>query len=120
MLVIVCCLLLLLFWVKASRINPGKYPHAQPDIVAAWQSLLLSYCRRFTGLLLIWIILAIANGALLSQALENGSSVWHGIYYTSLIITSLFLLASLVYITLSVVSMRRWAKAQQILPKPKV
>jgi hypothetical protein len=119
MLVIVCCLALLIFWVSVSRINPEKYPYLDHDTANAWQNLLLSYCRRFTGLLLIWIVLAIGNGVLLNQAYQNGTSFWHGLYYTFLVITTLYLLGSLAYIIISVFKIRKWAKAHKVWPKPK-
>ncbi|MDF2691473.1 MAG: hypothetical protein K0S29_1328 [Gammaproteobacteria bacterium] len=119
MLVIVCCLLLLIFWVKASRINPSKYPHVEPEQVMLWQNMQLAYCRRFTGLLLLWILLAIGNGLLLNQALKSPNMVWHYAYFTCLALTSIYLIAGIVFIVISAVKMRKWAKAQGILPRPK-
>ena len=119
MLIIVCCLLLLFFWVKVSRVNPAKYPHVLPSQVAAWQNMLWTYRRRYTGLLLIWIVLAISNGAILNQALQHDGGIWNTIYYTTLILTSAYLIASLVYIIASSIKMRRWAREQKILPRPK-
>jgi hypothetical protein len=111
---------LLIFWVKASRINPAKYPHVEPEQVALWQSMQLAYCRQFTGLVLIWIVLAIANGVLLNIAITRTADVWHYIYFACLIITSAYLIAGIVYVVLCAVKMRKWAKAHGILPKPQV
>ncbi|MDF2940894.1 MAG: hypothetical protein K0R66_1536 [Gammaproteobacteria bacterium] len=119
MLIIACCLLLLFFWVRASRINPAKYPHVLPEQVAAWQSMQLAYCRRFTGLLLIWIVLAIVNGFLINMAIRHQDTFWRYVYFASLILTSAFLIAGMVYVVLCAVRLRKWAKAQGILPRPK-
>jgi hypothetical protein len=119
MLIIVCCLLLLFFWVNASRINPAKYPHVLPEQVLAWQSMQLACCRRFTGLLLIWILLAIGNGFLINLAIRHQDTFWHYAYFASLILTSAFLIAGIVYVVLHALKLRKWAKSQGILPRPK-
>lgn len=114
MLVIISCLLLLFYWVKVSRINPGKYPQAEPAVVASWQGMQLIYCRRFTGMLLIWIVLAIANGFLLNQAVLHDNLGWHYAYFASLAVTSAYLITAIVYIVICFVRMHKWAKAQGI------
>lgn len=85
-------IILLVFWILALRIEPWRYPEIPEEIVWAWRARKLNYYRRYAGLLLIWIVLAISNGVLFSHP---EYLIWARIL---VVITACFMSGTLMYI----------------------
>ena len=106
-------LVLVVFWILALRIKPEHYPLAKPEDVLQWQGGKLYDYRRYSGYLLIWILLAFINGALGSYAYKHTppSKLLHYTFYGLLGLTIVVVIFSLVDILLHAIRRHRWAKS---------
>ena len=104
MIIAIYGLILLVFWLLALKIEPLRYPDIDPEIVWAWRHKKLSLYRRYAGLLLIWIVLALGNQILYSH------SQWRSIGKWSIAFTGCFMAASLIYIAYNTYQNYLWQK----------
>ena len=88
-----------LLWFKTSHATPASYPEFDADKVIEWKLQRLILCRRFAGLLAIYILLAIANGALKHYAFTHPEL--HPAFICLTTFNALYLIGFIIYASVS-------------------
>lgn len=86
MLLLIFAIVLALFWVRATRLTPEKYPAANPDDVIAYRMHLINNYRRYAGFFMLLVLLAIINGMLRSYGFTHHA---HAFIVSSDILTAI-------------------------------
>jgi len=54
---LVYAIILIIYWIKTTRISADHYPHVTPEATAQWQHIRIINCRRYAALFMIYVIL---------------------------------------------------------------
>lgn len=77
MLVLLIGVILIVYYLITLKIKPSRYPNVPEDAVYEYQRIRIKNGRRYAGLFLIYILLAIGNGVLYQHTSQPGhTSLW--------------------------------------------
>jgi hypothetical protein len=118
MILVILALMLMIFWVRALRITPEKYPSIDAEIILEWQSRLIKSYKRNSVLFFIYFVLALLNGYWLNQTTTTSpdrhffqAPAYFQIYTLGLL---LYGIGALIYAVFQAIQNHRWAKQQGI------
>ena len=57
LLALIYALILIIYWLQTSKIEPERYPKLDAEIVLHWRAIKLNNCRRYAGLFLIYVVI---------------------------------------------------------------
>jgi hypothetical protein len=95
-LLVIYILALFVFWMRAQKLTPARYPDADPAALATWRKRKLMLYRRYAAFFIIWLALAFTNTILIHHG--HGAALRHVMFIT-LLLTSIFMFVVFVYIT---------------------
>lgn len=112
--ILAACIILIVFWFRATHIRPEHYPKANAQDVLVWQAMRIRNYRRYAALLMLLIALNIAYGVAggIATQTENPFAAW--IAYTLIFAWFLLAAVSLGVAVYHALKLRRWAKAHHI------
>lgn len=111
MIEVIYAVILIIFWIRATRITPERYPNVDPDTLLTWQVGKLQDYRQYGGFLLIWIILALSNTALGNYYLRHPSTLIHNTYLGFIIFTIAVMVTTLTIIGLRAYRRLQWQRS---------
>jgi len=71
LLALIYALVLIIYWLHASRIEPENYPKLDAELVLHWRAVKLNNCRRFAGLFLIYVVVFFVASLLAGYAARH-------------------------------------------------
>lgn len=107
MLIIIAGIALIIYYILALRIKPHRFPGVPEEKVYEWQACKIRNSRRYAGLFVIYIIIAVVAGVLFNYALKHQ---YHALPYIILVVELAYVIFCIVYIVRTIMVTRRFKR----------
>lgn len=95
MLILVAGIALVIYYIITMRITPHRYPAYTADQVYAWQAEKIKNCRRYAGLFVIYIIIAVIAGLVHTYAHKQQLPI---LFHIFLVVEIMYLIFCVIFI----------------------